>query len=487
MTAVRTAPPATAHRLPAVVPVAALVCGLVVAVAATLPLGSKAGQALCAGAFAVAVAGWALARPVVAVVALIVVMFLRLPLSSQIELPFELWWFVFALVLAATALWLDRTPDRLRGTGPVEWAMVLYLMWNVYSMVAPHKFPAIDPLEGAPLPVAQFIAIGTLLPFALYVVGRYTFDRPAAVRTLLWTVLTLAAYSAAVSIMPFAGLGRWVWPRYIVTDPEWNGRAVGIFNQPVVNGMVLTLGFATAVVLASRRGEPVWRRALVLLVALSCGAGIYLTHTRAVWLSAVVVLVLGAVLAKGFRRGFVAALGLVAAAVAVNWSAFTSSDRQAGGVASQSEIQSRLNGIQTALWARAREPFEGWGIGRFPAVNRHHHQQWSLEVPWIGGYGEASHTNEMGLLAELGLIGLTLWIAVLLLIAHRLREAYRRLPDHDLCGRPLAVIAIMAMAILVCTGLTVDLRYFDFPTITTFLIAGVAVGCSDRAQGRHHA
>ena len=69
---------------------------------------------------------------------------------------------------------------------------------------------------------------------------------------------------------------------------------------------------------------------------------------------------------------------------------------------------------------------------------------------------------------------------MLALIAYRLWDAYRTLPDDDLCGKPLAVTAIMAMAILVCSGLTVDLRFFDFPTATTFLLAGIAIGWSDR-------
>ena len=123
------------------------------------------------------------------------------------------------------------------------------------------------------------------------------------------------------------------------------------------------------------------------------------------------------------------------------------------------EVEDRLNTIQTALWAAAQKPLAGWGIGRFQAVNTYHHQQWSLDIPWIRGYGIASHENELGILAELGVIGLALWICVLALIAYRLWNAYRTLPDDDLCGKPLAVTAIMAIAILVCTGLTVDLRY----------------------------
>ena len=39
---------------------------------------------------------------------------------------------------------------------------------------------------------------------------------------------------------------------------------------------------------------------------------------------------------------------------------------------------------------------------------------------------------------------------------------------------------ILAFAILICTGLTVDLRYFDFPTTAAFLLAGIAIGCRDR-------
>ncbi|MGP4056526.1 O-antigen ligase family protein [Mycobacterium sp. 4D054] len=483
MSSLHEAPPtaAASHRPPERLLAVGLMTGCAAAVcAAVVVMPSDPGLTLIIVTAAAGLGGYALRSPTFAVTLMTVTLFLRTPLASLGDLPVELWLVVFALLALATALWLERTADRVRGLGPVECVMGLFLLWNVYSMVSPHKYPATDTMNGGPLPVARFIVVATMIPFALYVVGRFTFDRPAAVRGLLWTILTLATYSAAVSIMPFTGLGGWVWPRYIVTDPAWEGRAVGIFNQPVVNGMVLTLGFAIAMFFLSRRGDPGWQRWASALITALCGVGIYLTYTRAVWLSALLVLFVGAFLARGFRSGFIVVLGVVATAALMNWSTFTSSDREAGGVASQSEIQSRLNDIETALWARSQKPLVGWGIGRFPEVNTHHHQQWSQDVPWVGGYGEVAHSNEMGLLAELGGIGLALWLSVLTLIAFRLRNAYRRLSDRDLCGRPLAVIAIMAMVILICTGLTVDLRYFDFPTATTFLVLGIAVGWSER-------
>jgi O-antigen ligase len=426
---------------------------------------------------------WATA-PVISTLVLVVVMFLHFALQDV--LPNKVFLVLLLVVVIATALWIDATPTRLRGIGAVELAMALYLMWNAYSMLAPHKYPATAPLTGEAYSIPRMIMTSTVIPFVMYVVGRYAFDRIAAVRTLLWTILSLAAYSAAVSILQFTGPTAWVWPRFIVDgslapNETWVGRAVGVFNQPVLNGMLMAFGFAIAMLLISRHSqEPAWRRWFAFVIAVACGYGLYLTHTRAAWLSGAVVLIIGALLAKGYRKGFIVAMAITAAIIAINWTVFTSSDREAGGVASVSEVDDRLNTAQTALWAAAQKPLAGWGIGRYPIVNTYHHQQWSPDTPWIRGYAIVSHTNELGILAELGAIGLTLWICVLALVAYRLWGAYRTLPNDDLCGTPLAVTAIVAFAILFISGLTVDLRFFDFPTATTFLFVGIAIGWSDR-------
>lgn len=476
--------PLVARGLPrAVLPVVAGLGGTALAIPAVLKAGSMPGVLLLAGAAAVTLGLCALGSPVFAVTLFLVAVFFRLPVKAAAGgLPIELFWLVFAALVGAVLLWMSRTPARLRGIGAVEWAMAVYLVWNYYSMLAPHRYPAGSPLTAEPFAVPRFIFVGSLIPFALYAIGRRVFDRAEAVRILLWAILALVSYSAAVSIMPFVGLADLVWPQYIVTEvrPSWAGRAVGIFNQPVANGMVLVLGVGIAMVLVSRRRDPLWQRATALAVAVVSGVGLYLTHTRAVWLAGVVILVLGAVLGKGYRTGFVSVLVLVGVLVFVNWSVFTSADRSAGGVGSDVEVQSRLNDMQTAIWAFTQRPVDGWGIGRFQSVNSYHHQQWSPDVPWGAGWGEASHENDLAILAELGVIGLAAWICVLALIVSRLWNAYRTLPDDELCGKPLMVNAMMAIAVLICAGLTVDLRYFDFPTATIFLLAGIAAGCCER-------
>lgn len=446
----------------------------------TLP--SLSGTLILAGAIALVLGLCALASPVLSVVLLLIAMFLRLPVKAMVTLPVELFLAVFACAAVATLLWLDRTDVRLRGIGPIGWAMAVYVAWNGYSMLTAHRYPATDVVLAQDVSVPRLIVIGIVIPFAMFVAGRYVFDRVSAVRALLWTILGITAYSAAVSIMPFVGLSAYVWPRYaaVVEKPAWVGRAVGLFNQPVINGMVLAVGFATAMLVLSRRSEARWQRILACVIGVAAGVGLYETRTRAAWLGGLAVLIIGALLAKGVRAWYVTVLAALAALVAANWTTFTSSDREAGGVGSQAEVESRLNDIQTAMWAFERKPFAGWGIGRFQAVNSYFHQQWTPATDWSAGWGEVSHQNELAILAELGLIGLLAWLAVLLLIAHRLWHAYRQLDAHELCGQPLVVLAVMAVAILVCAGMTVDLRYFDSSTTIIFLIVGVAVGWADR-------
>ncbi|MGO8963298.1 MAG: O-antigen ligase family protein [Mycobacterium sp.] len=473
---------------------AALAASVVVVAAVRLP-GAKFGQLLVLGAVALVLGVMVLRSAPFATIILIIAIGLA-PATPHV-LPIDTFWIVFAGVVGALVLWMQRNPDRPRGMDAIEWAIALYMTWNVYSMISPHEYMAAG--EGttaamaagvasgqihtsAPVVVWRLIVVKMLLPLVLYRVGRSAFDRAAVVRALLWAILILAAYSAVMSIMQFSGPTELVWPRYMLDPKNWPGRAAGVFRQPVVNGWLLALGLTIAMLLLSRRSEPTWLRWFAFVVAIACGYGIFLTHTRDAWISGVVVLIIGALIARGYRKGFIVAICLVASVVAVNWSTFTSSDRKAGGVGSMNEVHDRLNADQTALWAFERKPVAGWGIGRFHEVNTYHHQQWAPDVPWIRGYGIVAHSHDLGILAELGVIGLALWICVAALTIRRLWTAYRTLPDHDLCGKPLAVTAIMALATLLCAGLTVDLRMFDFPMLPIFLLAGITIGWSDRYQ-----
>jgi O-antigen ligase len=444
------------------------------------------GLLLFLGAVVVLCVVLGLRSPVLACTYLLIATFFRLAIPSD-TFPVDPFLIAFAGVVAAVWIWMAPRRRTLSAVqvDPLPCAIVLYVTWNVMSLVLPHPYPPgapLDPPSSVQRFIVRFIVIGTLMPLALFLVGRWVFITRRAIRVLLWSMVAAAGYSAAVSILQFAAPAL-VWPRYIVTHPLWEGRANGVFNQPVVNGLVLIVGFLAATLIASHAVESRMLRGCAAAVAVASAYGVYLTHTRAVWLAFALVVLVGAVAGRGFRSGFVLTIGVMVLGVASNWSIFTSSDRSAGGVGSPSEVQDRLNTFATSIWAFEQKPVMGWGIGRFAAVNTYHHQQYSPEVPWQRGFGIASHLDTLGILVELGIIGLAFWIAVLVFIYTRLVRATRQLPAGEMYGRPLGLTALLCLVAQSTAGLTVDLRFFDFPNIIVMLLAGAAIGWQ-REQAR---
>jgi O-antigen ligase len=423
-----------------------------------------------------AVLAVALGSPLVAAVLLLLASFVRLAIDA-VGLPAEPMTLLFVVLVASAALAALRGTTRFH-FGPLEAVMVAYLLWNVVSVVWPHEYPAVVPKTGESIVLYRFILMGTVFPFVAYVVGRACFRSASRIRVLLVLLLALSAYSAVVSVLQFTGPDALVWPRFIVDSPSWPARAVGIFDQPVGNGLLMSAGFVAAVLLAGERSLPSWQRVLSGTVAPMCVVGVYLTHTRAVLIVFGLALVLCAFIARGVRRVFVAMLIAACGFVAAEWSTITSADRASGGLGSPSEIHDRLNMITTSFWAIGEKPVVGWGLGRFQQVNTHHHKQWSNDIRWERGYGYSSHENELGIAVELGLVGLALWLAVLALVAWQVVGAFRRLPARGMDGRAIGVIAIAALLLWFGSGATVDLRFFDFANLLVFLLAGAAVGAS---------
>ncbi|WP_445256061.1 O-antigen ligase family protein [Nocardioides aurantiacus] len=421
-----------------------------------------------------------LSSPMVAATYFLLTVFFRLAVPDGL-VPVDPFLLAFAGLAAAVGIdrWRHRRP--LPSIGLILAAIGLYVAWNIGSMLAPHTYPAIFPETGESLALPRFLLIGAVMPLSCFLFGALAFGGRRSVRWLLLLVLASSAYSALVSVLQFYGPSL-VWPRYIADAPGWEGRAVGVFNQPVVNGLVLVLGYVAGLLVASHAGQSRVARIAAGTVAVACCFGVYLTHTRSAWLSFAFVVLLGAVLARGWRTGFVLTAGVTALTVAASWSTFTSDDRDAGGVGSTNEVFDRLNMIATALWAVGEKPLLGWGIGRFPVVNTYFHQQWSPSIPWNRGYGYASHFDVLGVAVELGLVGLALWMLMMGLVAARLISSLQQLPAQEMDGQPFAVFALLALVTLLITGLTVDLRFFDFPNIVVLLLVGAVIGRVDRLR-----
>ncbi|WP_285657291.1 O-antigen ligase family protein [Actinomycetospora sp. NBRC 106375] len=452
------------------------VCLVVIGLAATAP--GDVGTLLAGAAVGAVVAYVVLSDPLLALLLVLAASFFRLAqreiVSTEALTP------AVILLLVSLTLAIARHAKMPPKLGAVEWLMAVYLAWNILSWLLPHPVEAIEPVTGAPILVYRWIYTGVLLPFLVYVIAKSVIDDERGARWLLWTTVAMAAYSSWVSILQFHGPKSLVWPRYIVDAPNWEGRANGIFNQPVVNGVILVIGFVVCLFLASRPG--VKRSVQVVLYGLAAANAysVYLTHTRAALLALIVVLGMGILLAPGWRRGFVAFTVLGMIGVAANASSIFSSDRSDGGVGSSTEVYDRLNLMATAMRAMGEHPFVGIGLARFQFYNTDHHVAWSQDVPWDAGYAIISHENEFGIGAELGIPGVLMWLAVIVAVVWMLWRAMRELPRDTYLGSAFAFVGASAMVTMIVNGLTVDLRILDFAMILPFMFAGMVAGALER-------
>jgi O-antigen ligase len=170
---------------------------------------------------------------------------------------------------------------------------------------------------------------------------------------------------------------------------------------------------------AAAIGCYVWRdrrvvRVACALVLLSCAAGIIFTLTRAIWLGTALAAVATLLVVKELRRFLIPAVGLalvavLAVVVLVPGFATTASDR----TSDQHPVWDRLNTNAAAVRVVEHRPLGGVGWQRFVDVNPDYVRQ--ADTYPITGTDIEVHNVFLGRAAELGLPGLFLYLAALVL------------------------------------------------------------------------
>lgn len=253
------------------------------------------------------------------------------------------------------------------------------------------------------------------------------------------------AWGAAAAVAGFLGIVQWglggdrADPRLAAEWPAWavrafsgrEGRAMGLFSNPITYAEVLALVGFTALGGAMRTGRARWALALV-------GAGVLFSQTRGVWLATFVALALWAAVSR--ERKIWVALGVcvlaVSAAVAVN----PALRRRAQSIGDRTVNTS--NRIRLGLWDRSvalmrEHPLRGIGPGRvrIPAEDL----RWGGSVP--GKIWTETHNMYLQVGLEKGGIGLGLFLWFLAAAGRALWRAQAR--DPALAGVFWGFVALL--------------------------------------------
>ena len=360
-----------------------------------------------------------------------------------------------------------RSDQKIR-VRRVHWLMLLLILYAIGSAAWSGTLTSHGPL------FALLDRLG-VIPFALYLVAPVAFRTTHQRRILAIGLLVLGVYLALITLFEAIGLSGLVVPNYIL-NPALGihaGRGRGPFLEAGANGLAMfECLVAAAVTLSWWRDQRV--RVAVLGVMALCTAGILFTLTRQIWVGAGVGAV-AAMLAHRRLRAWLplaatgAAVVVVIALVLVPGLSQSVSQR----ASDQASIWDRLNSDAAALRMAEARPALGFGWGEFGSASIPYYRLASTYP--LTSVSEA-HNLPLSNAAELGLVGLLLWLGILLFGLGG--PAVRRAPP-ELEPWRLGLIAIGAAWFIQCNLSPLD---YAFPNYVVWLWAGVVAGGMPRQR-----
>jgi hypothetical protein len=372
--------------------------------------------------------------------------------SSQANLLLPLYG-VVAVAAVALAWELFGEEPRHRELGPVANPLALFVGWEGLSLLWSK-----DVRQGA-IELLFFV-----LPFGLLAV---------ALARLPWSrawLLTLYV-QLVVMALAFALIGIWQYQtRNIFWNPKvkvdnayapsgWFYRVNSVFYDPSIYGRFLVVGIlASVAILLLRRGDPLWRIAAVLTVAITW-AGLLPSFSQSSFVALMAAVVVAALVVSPRAGLVVVAAGVVAVVLAVVVSPAVRHKASLSHVTSgRSTLVSK--GVKVGI----HHPVIGVGVGGFRRAY--------ADLTGLKGKepkAAASHTTPVTVFAETGIPGLLLLVW---LVAAALRTAFTRI-RWSFDGAARLAFGLALVAILVhCLFYN---ALFEDPTFWG-LLALVAVG-----------
>lgn len=401
------------------------------------------------------------------------------------------------------------------GIGPVSLTvgrlliagLVLVLVWRWWQGLVPRR-----PIAGSDWLVALFVGFVTCsylvtplpvgiepsvsatwriiacfwMPAAAYLVLRCADFSERNWKLVLAGLSCFGVYLAVTGIAEVYGQWWAVFPRYIsdsTLGPHF-GRARGPALNSVSLGMFLVVCFWAAWLLWSRVGR-CWRIVLPVVMGLMC-VGLYFTYTRSSWLALAATLAVIPLLQlpRAWRPVLLTGTQVVGllGAVFVGGKLINMDRHDVNGPASHSVYQ-RESFLLVSMRMFADNPLTGCGFGRFYDRKLPYLADRSQQIE-LESIRELDHHNAfLSLLTETGLVGMSLFMA-LLVAWGRAAWQLARAGQRENWERAVGLFALAVLAVYAANAMFHDLTLLPSEQWLLFLAAGAAVGLQGSARAR---
>ncbi len=311
-----------------------------------------------------------------------------------------------------------------------------------------------------------------LLPFAAFVLAPVVYRTQRQRAVLIATLVAFGAYLSLTALFQTLGMDALVFPRYIL-DPSLEthfGRARGPFVQAAVNGIAL-YACAIACFIAAAWWPQLWVRRASIAIGLLCVTSLLFTLQRSIWIGATVAGLATFLMASELRRHLPLAALATVLMVGASLALIPGLADKAVARKDQSEtVRGRESLNAAALDMLSDRPLAGFGWATFEKRSPDHFNVVPDRALVLLDNAPA-HNLLISNLAELGLLGTSLWLIALVVAIGGALRPRARAPALRPWRITLASIAGLWALVAMASPL-VD----AFPHMLLWLIAGVLMG-----------
>lgn len=368
---------------------------------------------------------------------------------------------IFIVLSIAAAFQIFQNKVRFDQSKVLETLIVIFLCLCLLSMTIHGFQPA---FRGFARPWFIFIA-GYFFPAIGFLLVKYFLDPERDYPLFLRGMFYLGTYISIVAFLENYKLTNLVFPRYIV-DPSvllHLERARGPFLNSGINGLLLAICFLAGIALIPiTKGN--LRRLHMVFLTLHIPA-IYFTRTRSVYLLFLVIL---GGLAFSYRTSFpkwklwAIPLTMCLFVIAMNAERFASADRTAGGLYQVEEIDIRFELMNKSLAIFQSSPFFGIGLAQFRAASL-----------FATTEAEFQHNHLMGVAAELGFIGLLVYLTFLCAVFFRFIKLAYAVPEKLFINTNFVLLLGLAILANIVNNTFLEPALHLFANLNLFIFAGM--------------
>jgi O-antigen ligase len=372
---------------------------------------------------------------------------------------------------------------RLRFDRSIYWIMLGMALYVAFSAQVSGWTASTPEVRSAP----YYRFFGSILfPFVMFYLMCHAASREVQIRRALVLITIYGWYALYIGYLQWAAIqgAEWarsfIWPEYI-NDPTYGihfDRARGVFAGATPQAVLMVSLFYIDLYLIRKLRGPY--RAALVLQAILVPPAIFFTLLRSAYVAFLVCGTLWIFFTSGRTfRWLRLAVFLLAVGIGVftTWARLSSTDRPSGGVAQVGPVRSRM--ILVAQTARifSEAPITGVGFGHF--VDK------QMSMPRDPGTlaGEPTgvlvqHNLFFNMLAETGLIGFALTVAVFWLLFRQSRQLYRKIPSGATgdVSRDFVVLFWVILANYLTDSMFRDPLWDVFTNAMLWSLAGLVVG-----------